>query len=60
MEVKWIIQGPVSLSYGTHTLTLQANHYTTYTETFVVNSDYKTMVIDMTADKHYKYVIKHD
>ena len=40
---------PVSLSYGTHTLTLQANHYTTYTETFVVNSDYKTMVIDMTA-----------
>lgn len=40
---------PVSLSYGQHTVTLQANHYTTYTETFVVNSDYKTKVIDMTS-----------
>lgn len=40
---------PVSLSYGKHTLTLQANHYTTYTETFIVNSDYKTKVIDMVA-----------
>lgn len=40
---------PVSLTYGTHTLTLQANHYETYTETFVVNSDYKTKVIDMTS-----------
>ena len=34
---------------GSHTLTLQANHYETYTETFTVNSDYKTKVIDMTA-----------
>ena len=40
---------PVSLSYGRHTITLQANHYTTYTETFTVNSDYSTKVIDMTA-----------
>ena len=40
---------PVSLTYGSHTLTLQANHYETYTETFTVNSDYKTKVIDMTS-----------
>ena len=38
---------PVSLTYGS--LTLQANHYETYTETFTVNSDYKTKVIDMTS-----------
>ena len=40
---------PVSLDYGTHKLTLSANHYTPYTETFVVNSEYQTKVIDMTA-----------
>ena len=40
---------PVSLSYGRHSLVLQANHYTAYTETFVVNSDYTTKVIDMTS-----------
>lgn len=40
---------PVSLSYGRHSLVLQANHYTAYTETIVVNSDYTTKVIDMTS-----------
>ena len=40
---------PVSLDYGTHKLTLSANHYTPYTETFVVNSEYQTKVIDMTS-----------
>ncbi|MDO5381651.1 MAG: PEGA domain-containing protein [Eubacteriales bacterium] len=40
---------PVSLTYGTHYLTLSANYYTSYTETFVVNSAYKTKVIDMTS-----------
>lgn len=40
---------PVSLDYGMHKLTLSANHYTPYTETFVVNSEYQTKVIDMTA-----------
>ena len=40
---------PVSLSYGRHSLVLQANHYTAYTENFVVNSDYTTKVIDMTS-----------
>lgn len=40
---------PVQLAYGRHTLTLKANHYEEYTETFVVNSPYYTKVIDMTA-----------
>lgn len=40
---------PVSLSYGTHRLTLNANYYSTYTETFVVNSSYQTKFIDMTS-----------
>lgn len=40
---------PISLPYGKHTVTLSANHYEAYQETFYVNSDYKTMVIDMTA-----------
>lgn len=47
MEVDY--SQPISLSYGTHTVTLMANHYTTYTESFVVNSDYQTKVIDMTS-----------
>lgn len=40
---------PVSLDYGKHTLTLAANHYNPYTETFVVNSEYQTKVIDMVS-----------
>ena len=40
---------PVQLSYGRHTLTLKANYYEEYTETFVVNSAYFTKVIDMTS-----------
>ena len=40
---------PVQLTYGRHTLTLKANFYEEYTETFVVNSAYFTKVIDMTS-----------
>lgn len=39
----------VSLSYGTHEVRLQANHYQAYTATITVNKDYETIVIDMTA-----------
>ena len=47
MEVDY--SQPIQLSYGTHSITLMANHYTTYTEDFVVNSDYQTKVIDMVS-----------
>lgn len=40
---------PISLPYGKHTVKLSANHYEDYEESFYVNSDYKTMVIDMTS-----------
>ena len=38
---------PIPLTYGTHRLTLQANHYNTYSASFKVNSNYRTIVIDM-------------
>ncbi len=38
---------PVLLEYGRHNLVLSANHYTQYTETLLVNSEYQTKVIDM-------------
>ena len=41
---------PISLEYGRHYLTLVCNHYEEYTETFVVNSSYKTKVIDMVSN----------
>lgn len=41
---------PLSLEYGRHYLTLACNHYEEYTETFVVNSSYKTKVIDMVSN----------
>ncbi len=40
---------PISLPYGTHTVALMANHYTTYAENIVVDTDYQTKVIDMVA-----------
>ena len=41
---------PISLKYGRHYLTLVCNHYEQYSETFVVNSSYKTKVIDMISN----------
>jgi len=41
---------PISLEYGRHYLSLEANHYERYSEAFVVNSSYKTKVIDMVSD----------
>ncbi len=40
---------PVMLKFGSHVLTLAANYYEAYTETFTVSSAYSTKVIDMTS-----------
>ena len=37
------------LKFGSHVLTLAANYYEAYTETFTVSSAYSTKVIDMTS-----------
>jgi len=37
------------LNYGSHTVTLKANNYTTYNETFIVNSVYEKKIIDMVS-----------
>jgi len=39
----------LQLNYGSHTLVLKANNYTTYNETFIVNSVYEKKVIDMVS-----------
>jgi len=39
----------LQLTYGSHTLVLKANNYTTYNETFIVNSVYEKKVIDMVS-----------
>lgn len=39
---------PVSLSYGTHKITLVANHYENYSATLNVTKTYETVTIDMT------------
>lgn len=41
---------PVSLAYGRHKITLNAHYYDTYTDIITVNSEYKTVVIDMTSN----------
>lgn len=38
---------PVSLPYGRHKLVLEAHNYEPYTANFVVNSSYRTIIIDM-------------
>lgn len=40
---------PVSLPYGRHKLVLEAHNYETYTANFVVNSSYRTIIIDMVS-----------
>lgn len=40
---------PVSLPYGSHKIKLIANHYNDYTTTIIVNQNYVTKIIDMTA-----------
>jgi len=37
----------LQLNYGSHTVVLKANNYTTYNETFIVNSVYEKKIIDM-------------
>ena len=39
----------LQLNYGSHTLILKANNYTTYNETFIVNSVYEKKIIDMVS-----------
>lgn len=39
----------VSLPYGTHKLVLEAHNYEKYTSNFVVNSSYRTIIIDMVS-----------
>ena len=39
----------LQLNYGSHTLVMKANNYTTYNETFIVNSVYEKKIIDMVS-----------
>ena len=39
----------LQLNYGSHTVSLKANNYTTYNETFIVNSVYEKKIIDMVS-----------
>jgi len=39
----------LQLNYGSHTVVLKANNYTTYNETFIVNSVYEKKIIDMVS-----------
>ncbi|SEW07293.1 PEGA domain-containing protein [[Clostridium] fimetarium] len=39
----------LQLNYGSHTVILKANNYTTYSETFIVNSVYEKKIIDMVS-----------
>lgn len=47
-ETDWT--SPISLTYGKHYITVDANHYEKYTETIVVNKAYQTLFIDLTAN----------